>query len=92
MSDAAASAYRDMTRGLEPIAAAKLRRLDVPDLPQARVSEVFVAGRPEEGGGSALPWLAGGIGAIALMVTALVLARRRGVRLRLWPPGSTRPT
>ena len=92
VSDAAASAYRDMTRGLEPIAAAKLRGLDVPDLPQARVSEVFVADRPEEGGGSALPWLAGGIGAIALMVTALVLARRRGVRLRLWPPGSTRPT
>jgi hypothetical protein len=87
VSDAAARALRDMTRGLEPIAAGKLRGLDVADVPQARVSEVFVADPPEAGGGgSVLPWLAAGIGAIALVAVALVLARRRGVRLRLPPP------
>jgi hypothetical protein len=95
VSDTALRAYRDMTHGLEPFAAASLRGLDAAELPQSRVSEVFQVDPPDGGGGgggSLVPWLAAGIGALALVAAALVLARRRGVRLRLWPPGSTRPT
>jgi hypothetical protein len=93
VSDGAVQAFRELTRGLEPLPAARLGGLDAPDPAQARVSEVFTVDSPEAAGdGSVLPWLAGGIGAIALVAAALLLARRRGVRLRLWPPGSTRPT
>jgi hypothetical protein len=95
VSGAALRAYREMTRGLEPLPAASLRGLDASELQRARVSEVFEVAPSEGAGNGSFPaWLVAGIGAIALLAAALalVLARRRGVRLRLWPPGSTRPT
>src|SRR5215211_6398717 len=62
-----ASAVREMTRGIQPFPAAKLRGLD-PDAPKAT----------SDGGSSALVWLLGGLAAAAgLAATAIYFVRRR---------------
>jgi len=75
-----ASAVREMTRGIQPFPAAKLRGLDAA-VPKARVSEVVLPDAPKatsDGGSSALVWLLGGLAAAAgLAATAIYFVRRR---------------
>lgn len=70
MTDAVATQYRRMTRGLRPIPARRLRGLHVPK-PEARVDEVVMihpqSHAASSGGAPVWPWIAGGLGALALL-------------------------
>jgi hypothetical protein len=78
--------YRRITRGLEPVPAAKLAGLDVRP-PEARVDEVVLPpAEPDPGGGGApvWPWIVFGLPALGLL--ALAVARLRRPRPSPGPP------
>jgi hypothetical protein len=72
--------YRRITRGLTPFAPGALKGVGAPE---ARVDEVVLPpkeARPDGGGSSPLPWIAGGVA--LLLAAAGLLIRRRGLH---WP-------
>jgi len=79
VSAGAVREYRRITRGLEPLPAAKLGGLDV-SLPEARVDQVVLPpAEPEAGGGGGAPvwpWIVFGPPALALLALAAVRLRR----------------
>jgi hypothetical protein len=78
VSASAVRQYRRMTRGLEPLPAAKLQGLDV-RLPGAQVDEVVLPpSEPESGGGGApvWPWIVFGLPALGLLGLAVARLRR----------------
>jgi len=78
VSDRAARAYRRLTRGVEAYPASKLKGTAPLE---AKVDEVVLPPKPEpaaaaDGGGSSpLPWIAGGL---VLLGVVIALVRRRG--------------
>lgn len=71
---------RQMTRGLEPLPAAKLDGLDV-RLPGAQVDEVVLPpAEPQSSGGGApvWPWIVFGLAALGLLAFAVARLRRPG--------------
>jgi hypothetical protein len=80
VSDRALREYRRITRGLEPLPAAKLAGLDAPGPGEARVDEVVLppADDPEPASGASVwPWIAAGLAAIGLLTIAAGRLRRR---------------
>lgn len=77
VSPQAVREHRRMTRGLEPLPAAKLDGLDV-RLPEARVDQVVLLApeREPEGGAPFWPWLVFGLPALGLLALAAVRFRR----------------
>jgi hypothetical protein len=78
VSAKAAAEFRRMTRGLEPLPAAKLDGLDV-KLPGAQVDEVVLPpAEPESSGGGApaWPWIAFGLAAVGLLAFGVTRLRR----------------
>ena len=75
VSESAQRIYRDVTRGVTPFAADTLAAVG------RTKRTAFAADEPQrDGGGSALPWIAGGI--VVLLGLALALIRWRGLP---WP-------
>jgi hypothetical protein len=75
VSDTAIIQFRRMTRGLEPIAAARLHGLGPVKLPEARVDEVVVINEDSSTGAPGesplWPWIAGGLAALIILGLAL---------------------
>jgi hypothetical protein len=78
VSAKAVGEYRRMTRGLDPLPAAKLAGLDVRP-PEARIDEVVLPpSEPESGGGGApaWPWIVFGLAGLGLVAIAAARLRR----------------
>jgi hypothetical protein len=78
VSETAAAQLRRVTRGLEPIPAAKLGSLAGPEPVEARVDEVVVADPDPSGSSPWWPWALGGAALVAGLLLLPVRRRRRG--------------